>query len=114
MSSTQPMGDWLYESLPEVYRARDAAQGSPLRAYLAVLGEQGDALWDEAQRLYDNQFLETCEPWLVPYLATLLGYRPIHEIGPVSERALVQAVAATRKKLKGQPVGPLPRGLSLF
>lgn len=111
MSSTQPMGDWLYESLPEVYRARDAAQGSPLRAYLAVLGEQGDALWDEAQRLYDNQFLETCEPWLVPYLATLLGYRPIHEIGPVSERALAaQWIALVRSKGTAATLEEVARG----
>lgn len=88
MTAQRQMGDWLYETLPEVYRTRDAAQGYPLRAYLAVLGEQGDALWDEAQRLYDNQFLETCEPWLVPYLAALLGYRPVHEIDAVSQRAL--------------------------
>lgn len=88
MNGGQQMGEWLYDSLPEVYRVRDAAQGYPLRDFLAVLGEQGDALWEEAERLYDNQFLETCEPWLVPYLAALLGYRPIHAIGSVSERAL--------------------------
>ena len=41
-------GAWLYQSLPEVYRTRDADEGYPLRAFLAVLGEQGDALWDEA------------------------------------------------------------------
>lgn len=99
MKPNQPMGAWLYDSLPEVYRVRDAAQGYPLRAFLAALGEQGDALWDEAQRLYDNQFLETCEPWLVPYLAALLGYRPIHAIGPVSQRALAaQWIGLVRAK----------------
>jgi hypothetical protein len=99
MNANQPMGEWLYESLPEVYRIRDSAEGYPLRAFLAVLGEQGDALWDEAQRLYDNQFLETCEPWLVPYLAALLGFRPIHAIGPVSQRALAgQWIALARSK----------------
>ncbi|MBA3339000.1 MAG: hypothetical protein H0T54_04510 [Geodermatophilaceae bacterium] len=111
MNANQPMGAWLYDSLPEVYQVRDAAQGYPLRAFLAVLGEQGDALWDEAQRLYDNQFLETCEPWLVPYLAALLGYRPIHAIGPVSQRALAaQWIALVRSKGTAATLEEVARG----
>lgn len=89
MTEHLPTGDWLYDALPEVYRVRDAAQGHPLRALLAVLGEQGDVLQDEAARLYDNQFIETCEEWLTPYLGALVGYRPMHDVGPVSQRALV-------------------------
>lgn len=111
MNANLPMGDWLYDTLPEVYRLRDAEQGHPLRAYLAVLGEQGDALWDEAQRLYDNQFLETCEPWLVPYLAALFGYRPVHEIGPVSQRALAaQWIALVRSKGTAATLEEVARG----
>lgn len=111
MNANQPMGDWLYQSLPEVYRVRDAGQGYPLRALLAVLGEQGDALWDEAQRLYDNQFLETCEPWLVPYLAALLGYRPIHAIDAVSQRALAaQWIALVRSKGTAATLEDVARG----
>lgn len=82
-------GTWLYQSLPEVYRTRDAAEGYPLRAFLAVLGEQGDALWEEADRLYNNQFIETCDEWLVTYIGALVGYRPVHDVGPISQRALV-------------------------
>lgn len=111
MNAAQPMGDWLYESLPEVYRERDAEQGYPLRAYLRVLGEEGDALWAEAQRLYDNQFLETCEPWLVPYLAAMLGYTPIHAVGPVSERALAgQWIGLVRSKGTAASLEEVARG----
>ena len=88
MTDVPAMGEWLYDNLPELYRVRDSEQGYPLRDFLAVLGEQGDILRDEALRLYDNQFLETCEPWLVPYLAALFGYRPVHDIGDVSQRTL--------------------------
>ena len=66
MTEQAPIGTWLYQSLPEVYRVRDATEGYPLRDFLAVLGEQGDVVQDEAERLYDNQFIETCEEWLVP------------------------------------------------
>ncbi|MEO9897304.1 MAG: hypothetical protein ABJD13_05780 [Paracoccaceae bacterium] len=89
MTEHQPVGTWLYESLPEVYRVRDAREGYPLRDYLSVLGEQGDSLTEESMQLYDNQFIETCEEWLVPYIGALVGYRPVHGIGPVSQRALV-------------------------
>lgn len=89
MTEHRPIGTWLYESLPEVYRVRDAREGYPLRELLAVLGEQGDALTEESLQLYDNQFIETCEEWLVPYIGALVGYRPVHDIGPISQRALV-------------------------
>ena len=36
MTEHQPIGAWLYESLPEIYRVRDANQGYPLRDILAV------------------------------------------------------------------------------
>lgn len=111
MTPQLAMGEWLYESLPELYRERDARQGYPLRAYLAVLGEQGDALWDEAQRLYDNQFIETCEPWLIPYVAALYGYRPVHEVGPVNQRALAaQWIALVRSKGTAATLEEVARG----
>ena len=113
MSVEPAMGDWLYESLPELYRSRDAEQGYPLRDLLFVLGEQGDILWGESERLYDNQFLETCEPSLVPYLAALFGYRPVHDIGDVSQRALAARwIALVRSKGTAATLEEVARGAS--
>lgn len=115
MKHGQPTGEWLFDSLPEIYQIRDAEQGYPLRAFLAVLGEQGDALWDEALRVYDNQFLETCDPWLVPYLAALLGYRPVHAISSVSERALAaQWIALIRSKGTAATLEEVARGATAW
>ncbi len=111
MTHAQPIGDWLYSSLPEHYRVRDAEQGYPLREYLAVLGEQGNILRDEALRLYDNQFLETCEPWMVPYLAALFGYRPVHDLGDVSQRTLAARwIALVRSKGTAATLEEVARG----
>lgn len=111
MNASSPTGAWLYQSLPEVYRMRDAAQGYPLRAFLAVLGEQGDVLKDDADRLYDNQFIETCEEWLVPYIGALIGYRPVHDVGPVSQRALVgRWIALIRSKGTAATLEEVARG----
>jgi hypothetical protein len=65
----------LFERLPEVYRSYDAEQSPayPLRAYLGAVEEIFRALHDDIGRLYDNLFIDTCEDWVVPYLADLLG-----------------------------------------
>ena len=73
--------DRLYELLPAVIRLNDSAKGEPLRALLQVITEQADHIEDDLLQLYDNWFIETCEPWVVPYIADLIGHQPIHEAG---------------------------------
>jgi hypothetical protein len=78
--------DRLYELLPGVYRMRDAELGQPLRALLAVISEQVNVVEADITQLYDNWFIETCEDWVVPYIADLIGHRIVHEAGaPASE-----------------------------
>ncbi|HEY0335385.1 MAG TPA: hypothetical protein VGC74_17060 [Stenotrophomonas sp.] len=74
---TLPREDRLYRLLPEIHRTRDAAQGYPLQALLRVIAEQVNLVEDDIARLYDNWFIETADDWAVPYLAELLGYRPV-------------------------------------
>jgi hypothetical protein len=73
--------DRLYQLLPGVYRERDAELGQPLRALLGVISEQVNVVEDDIKQLYENWFIETCEDWVVPYIAGLVGYRPVHEAG---------------------------------
>lgn len=63
----------LFELLPALHRLRDAAQGDQLRALLAVIGREVQLVEDDIARLYDNWFIETCDEWVVPYIADLLG-----------------------------------------
>jgi hypothetical protein len=79
--------DRLYELLPVVHKMRDAEQGYPLRALLQVAGEQFAAIEDNIGQLYDNWFIETCEDWVVPYLAALTGYRPVAAAGLAADGA---------------------------
>jgi hypothetical protein len=79
--------DRLYELLPVVYRMRDAEAGQPLRALLAVISEQVNVVEDDIRRLYDNWFIETCEDWVVPYIADLIGHQIVHEAGAPGEAA---------------------------
>ena len=95
-----PVRERLYALLPAVYRLRDAEQGSPLRALLAVVDRQVAALEADTARLYDNWFVETCDEWVVPYLADLLGVQGLNPAAArtYSQRAYVANVLSYRRR----------------
>ena len=90
----------LYQLLPAVYRQRDAAQGEPLRALLAVIEDELRLLEGDIARLYDNWFIETCDEWIVPYLGDLLNVRGLLPVenGALSQRALVANTLGYRRR----------------
>jgi hypothetical protein len=69
--------DRLHALLPAVHRRRDNDMGDPLRALLQVMMEQADLIEEDLRQLYDNWFIETCTPWVVPYIAELIGHEPL-------------------------------------
>ena len=88
--------DRLYDLLPGVYRKRDAELGQPLRALLRVIAEQVNVVEDDIAQLYENWFIETCEDWVVPYIADLVGYRAVHEAGEAGSPATPEGLARNR------------------
>jgi hypothetical protein len=72
----------LYELLPAIYRLRDAEHGEALKALLGVIAEQVAVLEENLEQLYDDQFIETCAPWVVPYIGDVIGYRSVHDVAP--------------------------------
>ena len=76
--------DQLYALLPAIYRTRDAENGEPLSALLSVIAEQAAVLEENIEQLYDDEFIETCAQWVVPYIGDLVGCNPIYEIGGVA------------------------------
>ncbi len=65
--------DRLYDLLPAVYRERDAAEGWPLRALMEIIGEQAELVRSDIDGLWDDLFIETCRPWVIPYIGDLVG-----------------------------------------
>ncbi len=65
----------LYERLPEVYHIQDEKQAPPdqLKAYVGLMDEVFLAIRDQVEQRYHDFFIETCEPWVIPYLADELG-----------------------------------------
>src|SRR5829696_3075016 len=90
----------LYELLPAVYRVRDAKAGLPLEAVLSVIAEQVAVLEEDLAQLYDDQFIETCAEWVVPYIGDLVGARGIAAIpgARYSQRAEVANTIAFRRR----------------
>ena len=90
----------IYELLPAIHRLRDAERGEPLKALLAVIAEQTGVLEEDLAQLYDDQFIETCNGWVVPYIGDLIGYRALHNVVPKigSQRAEVAHTIGFRRR----------------
>jgi hypothetical protein len=92
--------DRLYSLLPAVYRIRDEQQGHPLRALVSLIAQEFEALEENIEQLYDDQFIETCEEWVASYIGDLIGYRPLHGVAVAiaSPRAEVANTIAYRRR----------------
>lgn len=91
----------LYELVPAVYRIADYELGGPLRALMGVLEDPYRLLEADIQALYDDWFVETCAPWLVPYIADLVGVRDALDpngVIPTVRSRVGNALAYSRRK----------------
>src|SRR5262249_6895812 len=85
----------LYKLLPSIYRQRDADLGEPLRALLSVVEAELRAVEADIDALYENWFIETCDEWVVPYIADLLGIGDLRD----PQRAVYSQRAGVAREL---------------
>jgi hypothetical protein len=71
--------DRLLHLLPAVYRERDLPEGRALEALLRLIGAQVELVRNDIEGLQRDFFIETCSPWVVPYIADLVGSTTLHE-----------------------------------
>ncbi len=88
----------VYSLLPAIYRIRDLEQGEPLKALLTVITEQIAVLEEDLSQLYDDQFIETCAEWVVPYIGDLISYRTPYGVFPQSLRPEVAHTIGFRRR----------------
>jgi hypothetical protein len=91
----------LYSLTPRLYRNRDLPLGEPLRAYLLVIQQQFDRVARNFADTYDNWFIETCAPWVIPHIADLIG------AGGATQAARARALVASTiddRRGKGTPL----------
>jgi hypothetical protein len=77
------------------------SQRGPLESLLMVIDEQLAIMAADLDQLYDDQFIETCAPWVIPYIGDLIGYQQINGINaevddPRSEVA--ETISLRRRK----------------
>src|SRR5215471_439127 len=73
----------------------------PLQSLLMLIGEQMAIMSEDLDQLYDDQFIETCAPWVIPYIGDLIGYQSVNGVAPAvaSPRAEVaQTISLRRRK----------------
>jgi hypothetical protein len=73
----------------------------PLHSLLMVIQEQLGILAEDLDQLYDDQFIETCAQWVIPYIGDLIGYQSVKGIAaaidnPRSEVA--ETISLRRRK----------------
>ncbi|MET0463429.1 MAG: hypothetical protein ABW007_09745 [Chitinophagaceae bacterium] len=80
----------LFELLPAFIRIRDTSlalkdgvsgdieKEGPVQALLALVAEQVAVLEENLDQLYDDQFIETCANWVVPYIGELVAARGLN------------------------------------
>jgi hypothetical protein len=93
---SSPDADALYALLPAFTRMRDQTEGSgSLQALIGVIAEQAQVISNGLDQLYDDQFIETCALWVVPYIGDLIGFTPLQPLGPGQPSATRAEVADT-------------------
>ncbi|MDE3737756.1 hypothetical protein PSH28_14210 [Pseudomonas resinovorans] len=90
----------LFERLPEIYRTRDAEVTPPnqLRAYLGAIEGPFDALHQNIAQLYEDLFIDTCDDWVIAYLADLLGTTHLKGDPRTLRADLADTIALRRRK----------------
>jgi hypothetical protein len=90
----------LWETIPEVYRHEDGLAQPPgvLRALVEILAQQAAVLRRSQDRLWEDQFIEWCNEWAVPYLGDLVGTRMVSALNPRGRRVDVAKTIYYRRR----------------
>jgi hypothetical protein len=99
----------------QLAQLQQLSMAGPLASLLAVIAEQIAVLQEDLDQLYDDQFIETCAPWLTSYIGDLIGYRALNGKSPkiASPRADVgHTITYRRRKGTIGIVEDLARGVT--
>jgi len=96
----------IWELIPAVYRHEDGLDSNRnpgvLRALVEVIAAQAAHLRRDADRLWDDMFVELCDDWAVPYIGDLVATRLVSALNPRGRRIDVAKTIYYRRR-KGTP-----------
>lgn len=93
--------DKLWSLLPAVYRAQDTDQfgaNGPLRELVNRIGASTAELRRSMDRLWEDQSIETCDDWAIPYIADLLDTRLVLGLDSRGQRLDVANTISYRRR----------------
>jgi len=94
----------IWAMIPDIYRYRDGIAERPgvLRSLVEVLAVQAANIRRSQDKLWKDQFIETCDDWAVSYIGSLVATRLISDINTRGRRVDVAKTIYYRRR-KGTP-----------
>lgn len=90
----------LWALIPEHYREQDglAEPRGVLRGFIEVLAQQAATLRRSNDRLWDDQFIDLCADWAVPYIGELVATRMVSALNLRGRRVDVAKTIYYRRR----------------
>jgi hypothetical protein len=94
----------LWQLVPEVYRNEDGLAANPgvLRRIVELIGAEAAHSRRSIDRLWEDQHVETCDDWAVPYIGDLVGARLVSAHDRRARRVDVASAIKFRRR-RGTP-----------
>lgn len=96
----------IWEWIPAVYKDEDGLATNPhvLRAIVKILAYQAAIGRRSIDRLWEDQFIELCDDWAIPYIGDLVGTRLVNELNRRGRRTDVARTIFYRRRKGTLPV----------
>lgn len=96
----QYFAEKLWEMIPGIYRHEDGIAEDPgvLRALIDILAGQAAILRRSHDRLWEDQFIELCQDWAVPYFGDLVASRLVSALNKRGRRIDVAKTIYYRRR----------------
>ena len=91
----------LWSLLPAVYRSADSVsldQAGPLRELVNRIGAQAAILRRSIDRMWEDQSIETCDDWIISYIADLLAVNLVSSLDARGQRIDVARAIYYRRR----------------
>src|SRR5690348_14288780 len=91
----------LWGLLPAQYRVEDSdrfSSNGPLRELVNRIGAQAAAIRRSIDRMWDDQSVETCDSWVIPYIGDLLATNLVSGLGARGQRLDVARTIYYRRR----------------
>jgi hypothetical protein len=90
----------LWEMIPAFYRDEDGLAANPgvLRSIVEIVAARAADLRRSNDRLWDDEFVDLCDSWAIPYIADLVGTRLVSSLNLRGQRVDVAKTIYYRRR----------------